>query len=152
MVLRVTPCRPKLSQVNFATDGQSASSAWCRALFGEHNQISVLLCLTVAFLVFRLGRPLWREDRSVIRSAIAHWCKSRRTHSHILLSHLRLLQSGAPGPRIDIPQELGVPVIPPGTVFPLRRLLRLAELRRGYLTRLHTGRAEITLATKLKLI
>jgi hypothetical protein len=34
---------------------------------------------------------------------------------HILLSHLRLLQPGGPGPRIYIPQEKGGPVIPPGT-------------------------------------
>jgi hypothetical protein len=52
--------------------------------------------------------------------------KSRRTHDHILLSHLRLPQHGGPGPCIYIPQEQGDPVIPPGTVFPFRRLLRLA--------------------------
>jgi hypothetical protein len=51
--------------------------------------------------------------------------KSRRTHGHILLSHLRLPQPGGPGPRIYIPQEQGSPVIPPGTVFPFCRLLRL---------------------------
>jgi hypothetical protein len=51
---------------------------------------------------------------------------------HILLSHLRLPQPGGPGPRIYIPQEQGGPVIPPGTGFPLRRLLRLAELRWRY--------------------
>jgi hypothetical protein len=32
---------------------------------------------------------------------------SRRTHDHILLSHLRLPQPGGPGPRIYIPQEQG---------------------------------------------
>jgi hypothetical protein len=37
--------------------------------------------------------------------------KSRRTHDHILLSHLRLLQPGGPGPRIYIPQKQGGPVI-----------------------------------------
>jgi hypothetical protein len=52
--------------------------------------------------------------------------KSRRTHDHILLSHLRLPQHGGPGPRIYIPQEQGGPVIPPSTGFPLCRLLRLA--------------------------
>jgi hypothetical protein len=52
--------------------------------------------------------------------------KSRRTHGHILLSHLRLPQPGRPGSRIYIPQEQGGPVIPPGTVFLFCRLLRLA--------------------------
>jgi hypothetical protein len=48
---------------------------------------------------------------------------------HILLSHLRLSQSGGPGPRIYIPQEQGGPVITPGTGFPFHRLLRLAGQR-----------------------
>jgi hypothetical protein len=65
-----------------------------------------------------------------------HWprtgLESHRTHDHILLSHLRLPQPGGPGPRIYIPQEQGSPVIPPGTVFSFRRLLRLAGLRWRY--------------------
>jgi hypothetical protein len=39
--------------------------------------------------------------------------KSRRTHGHISLSHLKLPQPGGPGPRIYIPQEQGGPVIYP---------------------------------------
>jgi hypothetical protein len=35
-------------------------------------------------------------------------------------------------PRIYIPQEQGDPVIPPGSGFPFRRLLRLARLRWRY--------------------
>jgi hypothetical protein len=62
--------------------------------------------------------------------------KSRRTHDHILLSHLRPPppphQPGGPGPRIYIPQEQGGPVILPGTGFPFCRLVRLAELRWRY--------------------
>jgi hypothetical protein len=58
--------------------------------------------------------------------------KSRRTHGHILLSHLRLPQPGGPGLRIYIPQEQAGPVILPGTVLPSCRLLRLAELRWSY--------------------
>jgi hypothetical protein len=77
-----------------------------------------------------VGRPLWREVGSVICSAITHRLESRRTHNQILLSHLRLPQPGGPGSRIYIPQEQGGPVIPPGTGFPFRRLLRLAGLRR----------------------
>jgi hypothetical protein len=45
-----------------------------------------------------------------------------------------LPQHGGPGPRIYIPKEQGGPVIPPGTGFPFRRLLRLAGLRWRYLT------------------
>jgi hypothetical protein len=59
--------------------------------------------------------------------AVTLGSKSRRTHGHILLSHLRLPQPGGPGSRTYIPQEQGGPVIPPlGTGFPFCRLLRLA--------------------------
>jgi hypothetical protein len=47
-------------------------------------------------------------------------------------SDSRLPQPGGPGPRIYIPQEQYGPVIPPGTGFPFRRLLRLAGLRWRY--------------------
>jgi hypothetical protein len=55
-----------------------------------------------------------------------------QTRNHTLLSHLRLPQPGGPGSRIYIPQGQGGPVIPPGTGFPFRRLLRLAGLRWRY--------------------
>jgi hypothetical protein len=61
--------------------------------------------------------------------AVTFRSKPRRTHGHILLPHLRLHQPGGPAPRIYIPQEQGGPVIPPGNVFHLRLLLRLAGLR-----------------------
>jgi hypothetical protein len=60
------------------------------------------------------GRPLWREDRSVICSVITQWSESRRTRNHTLLSHLRLPQPGGPVSHIYIPQEQGGSVIPPG--------------------------------------
>jgi hypothetical protein len=41
-------------------------------------------------------------------------------------------QPGGPGPRIYIPPEQAGPVIPPSTVFPFRRLLRLAGLQLRY--------------------
>jgi hypothetical protein len=88
-----------------AIDGQSASSSWCRA---PNN----FLCLTFTSFLLHVGRTLWRVDASVICSAITHWLESRRTHKHILLSHLRLTQPGGPGPRIYIPPEQGGPVIP----------------------------------------
>jgi hypothetical protein len=47
--------------------------------------------------------------------AVTLGSKSRRTHGHILLSHLRLPQPGGPGPRIYIPQEQCGPIIPLGT-------------------------------------
>jgi hypothetical protein len=60
----------------------------------------------------------------------------QRSHSqvHFTASDSRLPQRGGPGPRIYeyIPQERASPVIPPGTVFPFHRLLRLAGLRWRY--------------------
>jgi hypothetical protein len=69
-------------------------------------------------LLLHVGRPLWLEEGSVLCSVVTHWSESRRTHKHILLSHLRHPQSGGSGPRIYIPQKQGGPVIPPGTEFP----------------------------------
>jgi hypothetical protein len=71
--------------------------------------------------------------------AVTLGSKSRRTHDHILLSHLRLPQPGGPGPRINIPQEQGGPVIPPGTGFPFVASYDSQECGGGILTRLHTG-------------
>jgi hypothetical protein len=52
---------------------------------------------------------------------------------NILLSQFfKLSQPGWPGARIYIPQVQGGPVIPPGTGFPFRRLLRVAGLRWRY--------------------
>jgi hypothetical protein len=105
-------------------------------LDGAHDQIFFSLWQ----LYLNVERPLWREDGSVISCTIASGpCHSSqpRVHvqqnsGHILLSHLRLPQPGEPGSRIYIPQEQGGPVIPPGTGFPFRRLLRLAGLRWRY--------------------
>jgi hypothetical protein len=62
--------------------------------FGAHDQVLLFpfFCRTIAVL-FILGRPLIREDGSVICSAICQWSESWRTHNHTLLSHLRLLGS-----------------------------------------------------------
>jgi hypothetical protein len=64
-----------------------------------------------------------------IARAVTFGPESRRTHDHVLLSGLSLPQPAGPGPRIYIPQEQLGPVIPPGTGFPFRRLLRFAGLR-----------------------
>jgi hypothetical protein len=47
-------------------------------------------------------------------------------------SPTRLPQYAGPGPRIYIVQEQGGPVIPPGTGFHFRRLLRITGLRWRY--------------------
>jgi hypothetical protein len=65
-------------------------------------------------------------------TAVTLGSKSRRTHEHILLSHMRHPQPRGSGPHIYIPPEQGDPIIPPGIGFPFRRLLRLAGLRWWY--------------------
>jgi hypothetical protein len=64
--------------------------------------------------------------------AVTLGSKSRRTHGHILLSHLKFPQHRGPGSRIYIPQEQGGPVISPDTGFHFCRLLRLAGQRWRY--------------------
>jgi hypothetical protein len=71
--------------------------------------------------------------------AVTRGSKFRRTHGHILVSHLRLPQLGWPGPRIYIPQEQGGPVIPLGTGFPFVASYESQGSGGGILTRLHTG-------------
>jgi hypothetical protein len=58
----------------------------------------------------------------------------RDSWPHFTVSDSRLPQPGGSDPRIYIPQEQGGPVVPPGTEFPFRRLLRLAGLRWRYQT------------------
>jgi hypothetical protein len=57
-----------------------------------------------------LGRFLWRENGSAIRSVITQWSESRTTCNHTLLSHLRLSEPGGLGSRIYISQEHGGPL------------------------------------------
>jgi hypothetical protein len=117
--------------------GQSVS-LWGTHL-GPATNFSPFFCINnCGFL--DVERPLWREDRSVIYCTIASGpCQSSHSRvqvpqnsGHILRPDLRLPQPGGPGPRIYIPQEQGGSVIPPGTGFPFRRLLRLAGLRWRY--------------------
>jgi hypothetical protein len=79
--------------------------------------LPVGMLLSESYGLVSVGRPLWREDRSAVCSAITQWSESRRTRNHTLLSHLRLPQPGGPGSRIYIPQEQDGPVIPSGTGF-----------------------------------
>jgi hypothetical protein len=113
---------------------QSVSMSWYQGpLWGLRPDITS--CRNVAvwnLLLVSVGCPLWREDGSAICTVISQWSESRRIGNQTLLSHLRLRQPGGPGSRIYIPQEQGGPVIPLGTGFPLRRLLRFAGLRWRY--------------------
>jgi hypothetical protein len=102
----------------------TVSMSWYRAPLWDLRP-DITSCRSVA--VWNLRLPLWRENGSAICSVIIQWSESRKTRNHTLLSHLRLLQSGGPGSRVYILQEQGGPVIPSGTGFPLRRLLRLAS-------------------------
>jgi hypothetical protein len=111
------------------TDGQSASPSWYRAPIWRLRPDNVV-CLKIAD--FLMWGTLSDEREGTIASGpcqICHsWSKSRRVYNHILLSHLRLPQPGGSGSRIYIPQEQGGSVIPPGTGFPLCRLLRFTGL------------------------
>jgi hypothetical protein len=78
----------------------------------------------------RRGRVCRLQLLLVPANAVVLDSESRGTHEHILLSILP--QPGWPGPLIYIPQKQGVPVIPPGTKFPFRRLLRLPGPRWSY--------------------
>jgi hypothetical protein len=90
-------------------------------------------CCCLKFVVLFLWGAL-SDERIGLKfcSVITQWSELGRTRNHTLLSHPRLPQPGRPCSRIYIPHEQGGPVIPPGTVFPLRRLLRLSRLRWSY--------------------
>jgi hypothetical protein len=78
-----------------------------------------------------VGRPLWREDRSVIYTCC--WPSPAQSWPYFTLSNSRFPHPGGQGPRIYTPQEEGGPIIPPpDTGFLFRRLLRLAGIRWRY--------------------
>jgi hypothetical protein len=99
--------------------------SWCGA--GCPSLTSGWVCNLLVQLLLGLAR------------AVTLVSKSRRTHDHILLSHLRLSQLGGPGPRIYIPQEQGGPVIPLGTGFHFVDSSDSQGYGGGILTLLHTG-------------
>jgi hypothetical protein len=92
------------------------------------------------FITLRQLRIWWCGAPSLTRGRVCRskllWVLacvvSQDSWSYFPPSDSRLPQPGAPGPRIYIPQEQGGPVIPPGTGFPFRRLLRLAGIRWRY--------------------
>jgi hypothetical protein len=77
-----------------------------------------------------------RTDLSFTIAASSRQCShsqvrvKRDSWSYFTATDSRLLQTGGLGPRI--PEEQGGPVVPPGTGFPFRRLLRLSKLRWYY--------------------
>jgi hypothetical protein len=115
---------------------QSASLSWCQAPIWDPRSIllspwnffrQLRFCNFVVPSLMR-GRAcnLFVQLLLGLARAVILGSKSRRTRGHILLSLMRLPQPGGPGSRIYVPQEQGGPVIPPDTVFPFCRLLRLA--------------------------
>jgi hypothetical protein len=117
--------------------GQSVGLSWCQApIWGLRPDFCY--CQTVACLFVwdalsdqRSGLPFTIAAGSRQRSR--PWVRvPRDSWLYFAVSDSRLPQPGGPGPRIYIPQEQGGPVIPPGTGFPFRRLLRLAGLRWRY--------------------
>jgi hypothetical protein len=125
---------------------------------GAHDQI-LFLSDNCRFL--DLGHPLWREDGSVIYSYNKFWALPEQSllgpslaelDNHILLSHLRHPQPRWPNSCTYIPGTVW-PVIPLGTGFPFRHLLRLIGLWQRYspinLTRLSQRQSQITTDSQL---
>jgi hypothetical protein len=125
------------SQSCVTSDGQSASLFWCQApIWGLRPDF--YYCQTVAGLLMwgalfdeRTGLPL--TIAAGLRQRCQSWVRVQRdSWPYFTVLDSRLSQTGGPGPRIYIPQEQGGPVLPLGTGFPFRRLLRLAGLRWSY--------------------
>jgi hypothetical protein len=97
-----------------------------------------------------VGRPLWRVDGSVIYSYNCFWALPEQLlsgPSPVELTIIFYCQcfTETPGPRSYVPQEQGGLVIPPGTVFPFRLLLRLAGLQWRYSNPPSHGKGIVTL-------
>jgi hypothetical protein len=87
---------------------------------GLAQQIVVSVWLTAKLLLGLASRVILGSE-------------SHGTHDHISLpDHLTGHSPEGSGPCIYVPQWQDGPVIPPGTGFPFRRLLRLAGLRWRY--------------------
>jgi hypothetical protein len=96
---------------------------------GSKTRVFLFLFLRLTFAwLLKWGDPLWREDGSVVCSAVTQWSQSQITYNHTLLSHLRHPIPGRPGSRIYIPMERGGPVTSPRTGF-----LYVAKTRRATL-------------------
>jgi hypothetical protein len=85
------------------------------------------VCFVAPTLTRRRGLYFTVQLLPGFTRAITLGSKYRRTHGHIIVSHLRLPHPGGPGPCIYIPQEQGGLVINPGTGFQFCSLLRPAR-------------------------
>jgi hypothetical protein len=132
------------SQSFVTTDGQSASLSSCQApIWGPRRDF---LLLSDSCGCVDVGRPLGEKmglsftiaagprQRSHSRVRV-----SRDSWPHFTASDSRFPQPGGPGPRIYMPQEEGGPVIPPGTGFPFRSLVRISGLGWRYSNPLPRG-------------
>jgi hypothetical protein len=122
-----------------ANDGNSGSSSLCRSpVWGPWPDFN-FLCLTITFFLLHVRRPLWREDGSVICSAITHRLELRRTHNQISLSHLRLSGTWRARSPYLYPPETGWPSYTPGNLVPFSWPLKTLRANDGgILTGLHT--------------
>jgi hypothetical protein len=80
----------------------------------------------------RMGLPFTIATGPRQRSHSLVRVSGRDSWPHFIVSDSGHHQPRGSGPRIYIPQEQGGPIIPPGTRFSFRRLLRLAGLRWRY--------------------
>jgi hypothetical protein len=83
-----------------------------RSWFCDRQSVGqfVLVSFVWQLLASSCRVPSLREDGSVVCNAITDLSESRRTHNHILRSHLRLPQPGGPGSPIYIsPPRTGWP-------------------------------------------
>jgi hypothetical protein len=106
------------SGVEFANDGQSASTSWCwAALWGPWPDVTCSLVWYV-FLSSFIAPSLTRGRVCILQCTSTHWSESPRTHNYILLSHLNL-----------------------GSLFVTSYVSQVYGA--GILTRLHTGPASV---------
>jgi hypothetical protein len=96
-------------------------------IFISVRQLRVCWCVALSLMRKRACRL---QLLLALASAVILRLESRGTRDHILLSQIR--DSPNLEGQVRVPQERGSPVIPPGTGFPFRRLLRLAGIRWRY--------------------
>jgi hypothetical protein len=90
--------------------------------------------LSSIMALLSVGRPLWREERSVIYILGTPQSEPRRTHNQTLRSHLRLRS-----PYLYPPRQVS-PVTSPDIWVPFSSPLTTSRDMMEYiLTRLHTG-------------
>jgi hypothetical protein len=128
------------SQSYFTTGGlPPISSSWRRPLRLTASififKLNVCGCSPYVTSSLTRGWVYRLQLLLVLASAVIHRSETCGIHYHILLSEIR----DSPNlegqiPILISPRERCGPVMPPGTGFPFRRLLRLAVLRWRYST------------------